>query len=184
MKEENKNILDAYDKTIILEYGNAQDIIMKYLKSIDDAYGWEKHKYIEISDLARAPEFKGINFKKIQLAATALAAKHKIDYDGISRINGLLKEESINEDTDAETTHIKNSIDKILSRLPRVIGMPPIKITKIDKKVKFEISLSSFLDDENMDNFSKIDAIQDLFTKEYGEDTMVRFKGRRIEVEE
>lgn len=170
MKEENKAIVDAYDK---MNEAQAQDLLMKYLKKIDDVYGWEKHKYIELSDLAKQPEFRGIHFKKLQSAATALAAKHKIDYDGISRINSLLKE-SINE-SDAETTHMKNSIEKILS---------PIKIQKIDKKVKYEISLSGFIDEEDMSNFSKIDAVEDLFKKEYSDDIIVKFNGRKITAEE
>lgn len=172
MKEENSSIIEAYKNVISLNEEKLQDLLIKYLQDIDDNYGWEKHKYVELSDIARQPEFRRFHFKQIQAAATALAAKHKIDFDGVSVINGLMKE-SINE---AEIdSHLRTSLAKILN---------PIKIQKTVEKVKIEIFLSQFLDNEDMNNFKKIDAIEEVFKHIYGEDIIVKFNGRKITVEE
>ena len=76
----------------------------------------------------------------------------------------------INESSE---TQVKKAIEKVF----------PVKVKKVDIKKKLIFHLSDFIDDEEMDNFSKIDAIEDLIKKKY-KDSIVKFKGRTIEVEE
>ena len=76
----------------------------------------------------------------------------------------------INESSE---TQIKSAIEKLFS----------VKVKKIEIKRKLIFHLSDFVDDEDMDNFSKIDAIEDLIKKKY-KDSIVKFKTRTIEVEE
>lgn len=76
----------------------------------------------------------------------------------------------INESSE---TQIKSAIEKLFS----------IKVKKIEIKRKIIFHLSDFVDDEDMDNFSKIDAIEDMIKKKY-KDSIVKFKTRTIEVEE
>jgi len=60
---------------------------------------------------------------------------------------------------------------------------PDVKVKKVDVKRKIIFHLSDFVDEEDFDNFSKIDAIQDFIKKKY-KGSIVEFKGRTIEVEE
>jgi len=76
----------------------------------------------------------------------------------------------INESSE---TQVKSAVEKLFS----------IKVKKIEVKRKIIFHLSDFIDDEDMDNFSKIDAIEDLIKKKY-KDSIVKFKTRTIEVEE
>ena len=76
----------------------------------------------------------------------------------------------INESSE---TQVKKAIEKVFS----------VKVRKVDVKKKLIFHLSDFVDDEDMDNFGKIDAIEDLIKKKY-KDSIVKFKGRTIEVEE
>ncbi len=80
------------------------------------------------------------------------------------------------EDTilsESSETQVKSAIEKLF----------PVKVKKIEVKRKLIFHLSDFIDDEDMDNFSKIDAIEDLIKKKY-KDSIVKFKTRTIEVEE
>ena len=49
------------------------------------------------------------------------------------------------------------------------------------KKIIFY--LSDFVDEENFDNFNKIDAIEKFIKSKY-KDAIINFKGRTIEIEE
>lgn len=81
------NKIDNY-----LNEARAQELLKKYIQDFDDQYGWEPHKYIELSDVARKPEFRGIHFKDIQLAAKALAKKKFVNFDGFSKLTGVQAE--------------------------------------------------------------------------------------------
>jgi len=76
----------------------------------------------------------------------------------------------INESSEMQ---VKKAIEKVF----------PVKVKKVDIKKKLIFHLSDFIDDEELENFSKIDAIEDLIKKKY-KDSIVKFKGRTIEVEE
>jgi hypothetical protein len=60
---------------------------------------------------------------------------------------------------------------------------PNVKVNKVDVKRKIIFHLSDFVDEEDFDSFSKIDTIQDFIKKKY-KGSIVKFKGRTIEVEE
>jgi len=75
-----------------LTEGNAQVLLKKYIDKFDAEYGWEPHKYIELSDVARRPEFRGIHFKDLQSAAKALSKKKFVNFDGFSKLTGVYAE--------------------------------------------------------------------------------------------
>ena len=68
---------------------------------------------------------------------------------------------------------IKKAIEKVF----------PTKVKKVETKRKIILHLSSFLDDEDMDNFSKIDAVEE-FIKKKIKGSIVKWKGSTIEIEE
>lgn len=76
----------------------------------------------------------------------------------------------INESSENQ---VKKAIEKVF----------PVKVKKTDVRRKIIFHLSDFVDDEDMNNFSKIDAITDLIKKKY-KGSIVNFKGRTIELEE
>ena len=59
----------------------------------------------------------------------------------------------------------------------------PVKVRKVEMKKKVVFHLSDFVDEEDFDNFDKIDAVTDFIKKKY-KDAIVDFKGRTIEVTE
>ena len=59
----------------------------------------------------------------------------------------------------------------------------PVKVKKVEMKKKVVFHLSDFVDEEDFDNFDKIDAVTDFIKKKY-KDAIVDFKGRTIEVTE
>jgi hydroxymethylglutaryl-CoA reductase len=59
----------------------------------------------------------------------------------------------------------------------------PVKVKKVEMKRKIVFHLSDFVDEENFDNFDKIDTVTDFIKKKY-KDAIVNFKGRTIEVME
>ena len=61
---------------------------------------------------------------------------------------------------------IKKAIEKVF----------PTKVKKVDVKRKLTLHLSSFVDDEDMENFSKIDAVED-FIKKKIKGSIVKWKG-------
>jgi hypothetical protein len=81
------SIIDKIDN--YLTEGKAQELIKKYVKSFDETYGWEPHKFIDLTDMARRPEFRGIPFKDIQSAAKALAKKKFFNFDGFNKLTGI-----------------------------------------------------------------------------------------------
>lgn len=68
---------------------------------------------------------------------------------------------------------VKSSIEKLFS----------VKVNKIDIKKKIIFNLSDFVDDEDFDNFKKIDTIEKFIKSKY-KNSIVNFKGRTIEIEE
>lgn len=68
---------------------------------------------------------------------------------------------------------VKKAIEKVF----------PVKVKKTDIKRKIVFHLSDFIDDEEMENFAKIDAVTDFIKKKY-KGSIVSFKGRTIELEE
>lgn len=68
---------------------------------------------------------------------------------------------------------VKKAIEKVF----------PVKVRKTDVKKKVIFHLSDFVDEEDFDNFGKIDAVTDFIKKKY-KGSIVDFKGRTIEVEE
>jgi len=74
---------------------------------------------------------------------------------------------------------VASAIDRVFASKPGSIA----KVKKVDVKRKIIFHLSDFVDEEDFDNFSKIDAIQDFIKKKY-KGSIVEFKGRTIEVEE
>lgn len=73
----------------------------------------------------------------------------------------------------AKDSKIKTAIEKTF----------PVKVRNVETKRKVIFHLSDFIDDENFDNFSKIDVVEDFIKRNY-KNSIVSFKGRRIEVEE
>lgn len=59
----------------------------------------------------------------------------------------------------------------------------PVKVKKVEMKKKVVFHLSDFVDEEEFDNFDKIDAVTDFIKKKY-KDAIVDWKGRTIEVTE
>ena len=59
----------------------------------------------------------------------------------------------------------------------------PVKVKKVEMKRKIVFHLSDFVDEENFDNFDKIDTITNFIKKKY-KDAIVDWKGRTIEVTE
>jgi len=59
----------------------------------------------------------------------------------------------------------------------------PVKVKKIEEKKKVIFHLSSFVDQEDFDNFNKIDAVDELIKKKF-KDAIVEWKGYTIEVTE
>lgn len=68
---------------------------------------------------------------------------------------------------------IKKAIEKVF----------PVKVKKMETKRKIIIHLSDFIDNEDFDSFSKIDAVED-FIKKKIKNSIVNFNGRTIEIEE
>lgn len=75
----------------------------------------------------------------------------------------------------------ESSESQVSSAIAKVF--PNIKVKKVDVKRRIIFHLSDFVDEEDFDNFSKIDTIQDFIKKKY-KGSIVKFKGRTIEVEE
>ena len=75
----------------------------------------------------------------------------------------------------------ESSEKQVSSAIAKVF--PNVKVKKVDVKRRIIFHLSDFVDEEDFDNFSKIDAIQDFIKKKY-KGSIVKFKGRTIEVEE
>lgn len=91
---------------ILGEAGPVGEVQQKLLRKLHGA-GRGDH---QLSDLARDPEFRRVQFKLIQRAASALNKKKLISYDGISKVS--LVEKGMNETTlvteiDAEITSYK-----------------------------------------------------------------------------
>ena len=86
------------------------------------------------------------------------------------RIQEAYEDSIINESSEMQ---IKNAIEKVFS----------VKVKKIDVKRKIIFQLSDFVDNEDFDSFSKIDAVED-FIKKKIKNSIVEFKGRTIEIEE
>ncbi len=63
--------------------GVAQTLIMNHVNNMMTN---GKTGIVELSSLARHPDFRGIHFKKIMTAASALSKKKMIQYDGTSNI--------------------------------------------------------------------------------------------------
>ena len=59
----------------------------------------------------------------------------------------------------------------------------PVKVRNVEMKKKVIFHLSDFVDEEDFDNFDKIDAVTDFIKMKY-KDAIVDFKGRTIEVTE
>lgn len=72
----------------------------------------------------------------------------------------------------------EKQVSQIISRV-----FPTVKVKKIEMKRKIVFHLSDFIDDEELNNFSNIDAINEFIKKKY-KDAIVNWKGRTIEVEE
>jgi CxxC motif-containing protein len=86
------------------------------------------------------------------------------------RIQEAYVDSILNESSEMQ---VKKAIEKVF----------PVKVKKTDIKRKFVFHLSDFIDDEEMENFAKIDAVTDFIKKKY-KGSIVSFKGRTIEVEE
>jgi hypothetical protein len=81
-----------------------------------------------------------------------------------------------------ETTVLSESSEKQVSQhISKVF--PSVKVKKVDVKRKLIFHLSDFVDNEELDNFSKIDAVDNFIKKKY-KDAIVNWKGRTVEVEE
>ena len=72
----------------------------------------------------------------------------------------------------------ERQVSQIISKV-----FPNVKFKKVDVKRKLIFHLSDFVDNEEFDNFSKIDAVDDFIKKKY-KDAIVEWKGRTVEVEE
>jgi hypothetical protein len=72
----------------------------------------------------------------------------------------------------------ERQVSQIISKV-----FPNVKVKKVDVKRKLIFHLSDFVDNEEFDNFSKIDAVDDFIKKKY-KDAIVEWKGRTVEVEE
>ena len=81
-----------------------------------------------------------------------------------------------------ETTVLSESSERQVSQIISKV-FPNVKVKKVDVKRKLIFHLSDFVDNEELDNFSKIDAVDDFIKKKY-KDAIVNWKGRTIEIEE
>ena len=77
---------------------------------------------------------------------------------------------------------LNESSEKLVSQAISKV-FPAVKVKKVEMKRKIVFHLSDFVDEEELDNFSKIDAINEFIKKKY-KDAIVNWKGRTLEVEE
>lgn len=80
-----------------------------------------------------------------------------------------------------ETSILSESAERQVSQA--ITKLFDVKVKKIDVKKKLVFHLSDFVDNEEFDNFDKIDAV-DAFIKKKFKDAIVEWKGRTIEVTE
>ena len=81
-----------------------------------------------------------------------------------------------------ERTILSESSERQVSQAISKV-FPNVKVKKVDVKRKLIFHLSDFVDNEDFDNFSKIDAVDNFIKKKY-KDAIIEWKGRTIEVEE
>lgn len=74
---------------------------------------------------------------------------------------------------------VASAIDRVFAQKPGSVA----KVKKIETKKKIIFHMSDFVDEEDFDNFNKIDTITDFIKKKY-KDAIVDWKGRTIEVTE
>ena len=75
---------------------------------------------------------------------------------------------------------LNESSEKLVSQAISKV-FPTVKVKKVEMKRKIVFHLSDFVDEEELDNFSKIDAINEFIKKKY-KDAIVNWKGRTLEV--
>ena len=81
-----------------------------------------------------------------------------------------------------ENTVLSESTERQVSQAITKV-FPNVKVNKVEVKRKLIFHLSNFVDEQEFDNFNKIDAIDDFIKKKY-KDAITKWKGRTIEVEE
>lgn len=91
----------------------------------------------------------------------------------------MLEKEKIQEAY--ETSILNESAENQVSQA--ITKVFSVKVKKIELKKKIVFHLSDFVDEGDMDNFSKMDAVTDFIKKKY-KDAIIDWKGRTIEVTE
>ncbi len=86
------------------------------------------------------------------------------------KIQKAYEDSILNESSEVQ---IKKAIEQVF----------PTKVKKIEVKRTFILHLSNFIDDHEMENFGKIDAVEELIKKKI-KGSIVKWKGSRIEIEE
>lgn len=81
-----------------------------------------------------------------------------------------------------ENTILSESTERQVSQAITKV-FPNVKVKNVEMKRKIIFHLSNFVDEEEFDNFDKIDAIDDFIKKKY-KNAIINWKGRTIEVEE
>lgn len=75
---------------------------------------------------------------------------------------------------------VESSDRQVSQAIEKLFG---IKVKNTEEKRKITFHLSNYLDDENMDNWSKIDALEKFIKSKY-KGAIVEFQGSKIVVEE
>lgn len=86
------------------------------------------------------------------------------------RIQRAYEDSILNESADRQ---VAAAIEKVFA----------VKVKKIEEKKKMIFHLSDFVDNEDFDNFGKIDAVEKFIKKKY-KDAIVEWKTRTVEVTE
>lgn len=86
------DLIDKYlgEEKKIKPVGKAQEVIYNYLEALDTNYGHPYNMGMDLNQISRHPNARGIHYKKLQNAAKALAKKGYIEFDGFNKIVAFL----------------------------------------------------------------------------------------------
>jgi hypothetical protein len=85
------DLVDKYlGESSIKPIGKPQQVIYNYLEALDKNYGHPYNMEIDLNQIAKHPDARGIHYGKLQNAAKALAKKGYIEFDGFNKIIAFL----------------------------------------------------------------------------------------------
>lgn len=84
------DLVDKYLCEGVKPTGKAQKVIYDYLEAMDKNYGHPYNMKIDLNNISRHPNARGIHYASLQKAASALAKKGYIEFDGFNNITAFL----------------------------------------------------------------------------------------------